>query len=145
MNFEKHDKQDEKCCVFMSYRKSSAKYFPGAFLCDAVANISVSSLSWRWTGQFVCCKFRWLFISYVTWKNVSIYNVHSNDTAPVLFLIFRCSGEMLLKTSTQLCVFCSEGSGESVSVSVIISCVTVFLIYLLFTNRNISAHRSFLI
>lgn len=37
---------------------------------------------------------------------------------PDLFQIFRYSRKMLFKTSTQLCVFCSEGPGESVSVSV---------------------------
>lgn len=34
---------------------------------------------------------------------------------------------MLLETGAQLCVFCSEGSGESVSVSCFISCLTFFL------------------
>lgn len=47
---------------------------------------------------------------------------------------FRCPGEMLPETSTQLCVFCSEASRESVSVS-FISCAhmssTLILLFLL--------------
>lgn len=37
-----------------------------------------------------------------------------------LLTFFRCFGEMLPKTSTQLCVLCSKGSGESVSVSLFV-------------------------
>lgn len=44
--------------VFMSCRKSSAEYFPGAFLCHTVTDFSVDSYLWGWTGKLVCSKFR---------------------------------------------------------------------------------------
>lgn len=54
---------------------------------------------------------------------------------------FRCPGEMLPETSTQLCVFCSEASGESVSVS-FISCAHISSsLILLFLQLN--PHNTF--
>ena len=43
----------------------------------------------------------------------------------LFFYDFRCSRAMLLETSTQLCVFCSEGSGVSFPVSSSLCCTTV--------------------
>lgn len=37
----------------------------------------------------------------------------------LFFFIHRCSRQMLPETNTQLCLFCSEGSGESVSVGAV--------------------------
>lgn len=37
--------ENEFVCVSVSYRKSSAKHFPGAFLCDPAVNVSVRSHS----------------------------------------------------------------------------------------------------
>lgn len=53
--------------VFMWYRKPGAQHLPGAFLCGAAADVALRSHSQRrWTGKFVCSKFRWEMSLYVT-------------------------------------------------------------------------------